>query len=266
MKKALYVFVFFFAFCLTVTSQAVAEEGHQLTTKVPMTLYGFVSAQSMWGDSQVGSFGVNLNMTAPNRVIDETTVAANNDFIGFTLQNTRVGLYLEPYDFGGKSFNIDARIELDFWSTAAAAYAVQTPRIRRAYTSIGTDTWNVLFGQEWDLFAPLNPLTINVGSVLWNQGNLGSRRPQIRLTTKYAYDQSGIELGASVNSPNNSMLFNDLGNTTGMPMFQGRLGYWREGDSGKYLAYLSGVYGRHDNVVVGGADVNNWGTAFSLDL
>jgi len=231
-----------------------------------MKLYGFIAAQAMWGDSQVGSFGNNFNMTAPNRVIDETTVAANDGFIGFTMQNTRIGLYLEPNDFGGKSFTIDARLELDFWNTAAVSYSVQNPRIRRAYTSIGTDTWRVLFGQEWDLFAPLNPLSLNTGNALWNQGNIGFRRPQVQGVYKHSYDKSGVEVGVSVNSPNNSMLFNDLGNTTGVPMFQGRFGYWRNWTNGKFKAYVSGLYTRHNNAVAGTADVNNWGTALSLDM
>ncbi|MBU0505671.1 MAG: hypothetical protein ABII18_09080 [bacterium] len=263
--KKLYVLALLLVCGLILSSPVKAEEGFSVSSKLPMKVYGFIAAQTMWGDSQVGSFGNNLNMTAPNRVIDETTVGADDAFIGFTMQNTRVGLYLEPYEFDGKSYAIDARLELDFWSTATVSYSVQSPRIRRAYMSLGNDTWNVLFGQEWDLFAPLNPASINVGNVLWNQGNVGFRRPQVRSTYKHGYDKSGVEVAASVNSPNNSMLFNDLGNTTGIPMFQGRLGYWRDWSNGKFQAYVSGMYARH-NDAAGGADINNWGSALSLDM
>ena len=39
----------------------------------------------------------------------------------------------------------------------------------------------LLFGQFWDLISPLNP-TVNDDTLMWNAGNIGDRRVQIRYT------------------------------------------------------------------------------------
>ncbi len=277
MKKFVYQLIAVCVFCALLTPLAQAngtkadtkpatktEEGFKISSKVPVTLYGFVSTQTILADSELGTLGANLSPAAPNRVIDETTVTPDNAFLAFTLQNSRLGLYFEPYDFGGKPFTIDARFEIDFFDATAASHALAQPRIRRAYTSIGNDTWRFLAGQEWELFSPLNTPTLNVGSNLWHQGNLGFRRPQLRVTYNQKYDVSGLEFGASVNSSSNSLLFNDNGNTTVIPVFEGRLGYWRNFDAGKFEGYLSALYGQHRNAVAGAADVDNWGVAASV--
>lgn len=247
------------------TTQKPAQEGFKISSKVPVTLYGFVAAQTFLGDSQLGSLGANQSAVAPNRVIDETTVTADDAFLAFTLQNSRVGLYFDPYDFGGKNFTIDARFEIDFFeNSATATQALAQPRIRRLYTSIGNDSWRFLAGQEWELFAPLNTPTLNTGSNLWHQGNLGFRRPQLRGTYNYKNGNNGLELAASINNSSNSLFLNDNGNTTAIPMFQGRLGYWHQYDSGKLETYLSASYGQHRNLTAGLDDVTNWGVAVSV--
>jgi hypothetical protein len=110
----------------------------------------------------------------------------------------------------------------------------------------------------------LNVPTLNTGSNLWTQGNPGFRRPQLRGTYTYKNGQNGLELAASINSPSNSLMFNDLGNTTGIPVFEGRVGYWHQYDSGKLETFLSALYGQHRNATAGLDDVTNWGVAASV--
>jgi hypothetical protein len=248
-----------------------------LSSKVPITFYGFISAEFMWSDSQLSSFGTlnnglgvagatpyNRNMTGFNRVVDETVDGKNNAFISATVQNTRFGFYLKPYDFGGKNFWVDARLELDFFSTGNLSVHSVVPRVRRAYAAIGQERWKVLFGHEWDVFSPLNTATLNIGGNLWQQGNLGFRRPQISFTYEVPVaDDMGVETVVSVNLPSNAMTFNDAGNTTSIPMLEGRVGYWAEMPGGKLKLYLSGLYARHNNATAGANDVNNWALAFS---
>jgi len=238
--------------------QTGQERVIKFSSKVPIGFYGFIMAQTFYSDSQLSTFGTNDNTpasynktpAAPNRVVDESVEGNNNAFISATAQNSRFGFLLEPYDFNDKPFEIDARLELDFFSTGDLSAA---------------SLWHVLFGQEWDLFSPLNPSTLNTGANLWRQGNLGFRRPQICFTSKNPIgDSGGIEAAASLNLPSNSMSMDDSGNTTGIPMVEGRIGYWHELSAGKLKAYLSGAYARHRNAVAGGADVNNWGIAASI--
>jgi hypothetical protein len=244
-----------------------------LSSKVPFKFYGFISAEAMWSDSQLSSFGAlnntpasyNKNMSGFNRVVDEATSPNNDAFISFTPQNTRFGFVLDPYDFGGKNFSVDARLEMDFFSTGNMSAASILPRLRRAYAAIGQQRWRVLFGQEWDLFSPLNTATLNIGGNLWQQGNMGFRRPQIMGEFQQPIGEtSGVRIAGSVNLPSNSMNFDDSGNTTGIPMLEGLFGYWHDMPAGKFWAYVTGMYARHNNATAGLSDVNNWGIAASV--
>jgi len=251
-----------------------------LSSKVPIKFYGFVSAEFMWADSQLSSFGTlnnglgvagaspyNKNMVGFNRVVDETVDGRNNAFISATIQNSRFGFHLKPYDFDGKNFWVDARLELDFFSTGNLSAQSVLPRIRRAYASIGQEKWKLLFGHEWDLFSPLNTATLNIGANLWQQGNLGFRRPQICFVfnTPVA-DKSGVEVAMSVNLPSNRMNFDDPGNTTSIPMLEGRFGFSHKLPAGMMRLYASGMFARHKNAIAGASDVNNWAVAFSFDI
>lgn len=246
-----------------------------ISTKVPMKFYGFVSGEFLWSGSQLSTFGAlnntpasyNRNIAGFNRVVDETIDGNNDAAISATVQNTRFGFVLDPYDFNGKNFSVDARIELDFWNANAPNISAVVPRIRRAYAGIGQKHWRFLAGQEWDLFSPLNPTTLNIGGNLWQQGNLGFRRPQLRFTYMHEIGEgSGIEGAASANLPGNTMSLDDNGNSTGIPMFQGRVGYWHALPAGKMWVYLSGAYAQHRNAVAAAPRVNNWGLALSLDV
>jgi hypothetical protein len=268
---------------LSVPSQALAgadnlqqgqTEAIYLSTKVPVALYGFISAEGMYSDSQISTFGTlnnvpanyNKNMSGFNRVVDEATATNNDAFISASVQNTRFGFNLDPYNFGGKSFSVDARIEMDFLSTTNMNISAVVPRIRRAYAGIGQERWHVLCGQEWDVFSPLNTATLNIGGNLWLQGNQGFRRPQFQFMYNHPIGENGkIEGGMSINLPSNSMSFDDNGNTTGIPMFEGRIGYLHKLNAGTLKAYLSALYARHKNAVAGAAKVNNWGIALSLE-
>lgn len=264
MKKSLPVIVMLSLLAMAMPARA---EGISLSTKVPVSFYGFITAQTLVTDSQLSSFG-GTTMNAYNRVVDETISSKNNGSINFTVQNTRFGFNLDPYDFDGKPLKAEARIEMDFMSVANTNATSMNPRIRRAYAAIGRNEWKFLFGQEWDLFSPLNPATLNLGASLWQTGNEGFRHPQIRFTYAHALvDKSGIEAATSLNLPSNSLDFNDASNETGMPMLEGRVGYFRDLSAGKMQAYLSGAFSRSDDAANAGASkVKNWGLALSLDV
>ena len=252
--------------------QTTQQEKIVLSSKVPFSFYGFISAETMWGDSQVSSFGTssaayNRNITGVTRVVDESLEKNNDAFLDFTVQNTRFGFALDSYDFGGKNFTVDARLEMDFFSTANLSVHSVTPRIRRAYSAIGQEKWRVLFGQEWDVYSPLNTGTLDVGSNMWYQGNQGFRRPQIRFTYNHSFgEKNGLEGVVSVNLAGNSMQLTDAGVTTAIPMEQARVGYWHKLPAGKMNIYLSGFYGRHNNAVAGASKINNWGKSASFEV
>jgi hypothetical protein len=93
---------------------------------------------------------------------------------------TRLGVNLRG---GGRA---RGNVEVDFQNGGSESRAL--PRVRHAYLelhfagvpAIGGD-WYVLGGQTWDVIAPLVPAA-NGDTLLWNAGNLGDRRPQLRFT------------------------------------------------------------------------------------
>lgn len=247
-----------------------------LSSKVPIALYGFISAETAYSSAQLSSFGTldntpanyNRNIIGFNRVVDKTTSTNNRAFLGWTVQNTRFGLLLSPYNFKDQKFEIDARLEMDFANLADTTVGSAKPRIRRAYAAIGHQgIWRFLFGQEWDVYSPLNPGTLNISGNLWQQGNVGYRHPQILFSYLFKIDDDNrLEAVASAGLPSNSILTDDAGATTCIPQFQGRFGYLRKLPAGDLKIYLSGAYAKHNNSSPTAARVNNWGIALSSEI
>jgi len=74
-------------------------------------------------------------------------------------------------------------LKIDFFSALGFDTNVN-PRLRLAYASLAVNNFEFRFGQQWDLFSPLNPNTVNVNANLWYGGNLGFRRGQIQIGYK----------------------------------------------------------------------------------
>jgi len=83
-----------------------------------------------------------------------------------------------PVEAGGSK--VSGKLEIDFANfPAGVAESRPTPRIRLAYIDIAKDDCGLRVGQDWDVVSPLFP-AINHELLMWNAGNLGDRRPQVR--------------------------------------------------------------------------------------
>lgn len=121
---------------------------------------------------------------------------------------TRVGLeyYGLPMERLGGAVAL-ARLETDFLtSTPGQSESRQLIRLRLAYGQIKKGEWTLLAGQDWDIISPLNP-SINDNTLQWNNGNMGDRRPQVKLLWDHKLDedlilqvQNGIGLSDAINS------------------------------------------------------------------
>jgi len=95
---------------------------------------------------------------------------------------TRLGWNLAAPADTLKGTRVTGKIEMDFQNAqGVTAESRPVPRLRHGYLQIqrGASTW--LLGQTWDLISPLFP-SPNDDTLMWNAGNLGDRRPQIRWT------------------------------------------------------------------------------------
>ncbi|HYP28224.1 MAG TPA: hypothetical protein VE262_16030 [Blastocatellia bacterium] len=142
---------------------------------------------------------------------------------------------------------LSGRLETDFENGGTESR--QIIRIRHAFLRLDWADFSVLAGQTWDVVSPLLP-TVNNDTNMWNAGNVGDRRPQLRA----AYEPKagdgkfsligGIGLTGAIDSldlDNNG--FRD-GEEAALPNFQARVGYSHPRGKDRSASFgVSGFYG-----------------------
>ena len=156
-------------------------------------------------------------------VVSEAANTNDNEF-NLTASTSRVGMNLTGPNAG--DYAIAGKVEIDFLSGASE----NSPniRMRHAFFTV-TDpksTLSLLAGQTWDLQSQLIMPVIDDGAG-WDAGNIGYRRPQIRVTaTPSLGGEAKLQIAAAVartigdataNSPG------DTGEDAGFPSVQGRI-------------------------------------------
>jgi hypothetical protein len=125
---------------------------------------------------------------------------------------------------------IGGKVEIDFFG---AFVTENKPGIllRHAYGEVKNEDFRLLAGQTWDVISPLYPGDLSY-SVLWEQGNIGYRRAQIRIERYYHVDccrTLTLQLSANEN------IISDFTSTAGVerespgwPLFEGRVAWTDE--------------------------------------
>lgn len=146
-----------------------------------------------------------------------------------TANETRLGLWI--YGPKDEEVKTSGRVEIDFYG--GGAENKPNPMMRHAYLNLDwpQDKFSILAGQTSDTISPLWPDTLNY-TVGWWVGNIGYRRPQIRLTKSLALDKDNelkLEgaLARTLGRNNSSILpagdQTDSGENAGFPSVQGRI-------------------------------------------
>jgi len=145
-------------------------------------LYGYIKLDAAWDSarSSNGNFA---------RWVESEGGRNNDDTFNVTARQTRLGMRLT--DPGDHAVKTTGRVEVDFYGDGAE----NKPEafMRHAYLQLEwpEHQFSILAGQTSDVISPLVPGTVNY-TVLWWQGNIGYRRPQVRLT-------KGFDLTENVN-------------------------------------------------------------------
>jgi len=188
---------------------------------------------------------------------------------------SRFGLNLKGPQVAGLAGAVPSgNIEMDF--EGGGPESRPNIRIRHAYFKMSWRTLSVLAGQTWDLFAPLIP-TVNNDTMLWNAGNLGDRRPQLRLTWEPKAGKGTFSLAgaAALTGAVDSQDLDDNGvrdgEASGRPDAQMRAGYTGPmGSDRKWSVGLSGLYAWQETatpIVVNGAPTHTFrARALNLDV
>lgn len=204
-----------------------AHEGStekKVTSKsVGIELYGYIKLDAAYDDSRtsVGNFA---------RWVESEGNRPNDDQFNMTANQTRLGLNITAPDL--PHLKATGKIEIDFYGTGSTpAENKPEPMLRHAYVNAKWPDWqlSLLAGQTSDIISPLTAPTINY-SVAWWQGNIGYRRPQLRLTKDVALSDSvhvKIEAGATRTIGRLPSVTDgkdpDTGSDAGFPTVQGRV-------------------------------------------
>jgi len=139
----------------------------------PIKFYGFLRVDLAWDDSRFNDNQI------PARVLPEPT-SATNDLEEFTMHGrlTRFGLDLDGGTIEALEAKLSGKLEVDFYGLLNTD-SRNDFRMRHAYLKLAWTKFILLAGQTADLISPRFP-NVNHDLVMWNAGNTGDRRPQIR--------------------------------------------------------------------------------------
>ena len=200
---------------------------------VTTTFYGYIKLDASY-DSAMTNDGNYVYYVLPYAEGEEY------DEFNMTAKQTRLGIKLD----GGGSDAVDMSgiIEFDFYG--GGAENKPNPMLRKAYILFKTSAVDILAGQTSDVISPIVPTTLNY-IVLWKSGDIGYRRPQIRLTkaVKVADD---TKLKFAVSANRSMGRDKNGGETVGMPSFQGRVAVSTKLMGGVAELGVSGLMGREE--------------------
>ncbi|MDD2236932.1 MAG: hypothetical protein PHP44_03405 [Kiritimatiellae bacterium] len=151
----------------------------QVTSKYDITIYGYIKLDAIY-DSQKTAVGDLAFFVLPKVDGEEDSETR------LTARQSRLGLKVNgPEVEGGR---VTGLLEMDFYGKADSDNAYH-PRMRLGYLDWAFSTWSLRAGQDWETFIVVVPTTINFAT-LSDQGSLGLRRPQFRLTKDFALSES----------------------------------------------------------------------------
>ena len=203
------------------------------TAGVTSTFYGYIKLDASY-DSAMTNDGDYVYYVLPYAEGEE------DDEFNMTAKQTRLGVKLNGG--GSDAVAVSGVIEFDFYDSGSENKP--HPVFRKAYMEFKTDAIDILAGQTSDVISPIVPTTLN-RIVLWKSGDIGYRRPQIRLTKAVEVaDDTKLKFAVSANR---SMGRDENGGeTVGMPSFQGRVAVGTK-LMGNYMELgVSGLMGRED--------------------
>jgi hypothetical protein len=179
-------------------------------------LYGYLKLDAAYDSSRID----NGNYA---KWVERENTNSDDDQFNMTANETRLGALLNGPDDGVTKAS--GRVEVDFYEGGSENKA--RLMMRHAYMTLDwpADRFSIIAGQTSDVISPLLPSTLNY-SVGWWVGNIGYRRPQIRLTKEYEVgpnENLKLEgaLARTIGRTDNVGL-TDSGEDSGLPSLQAR--------------------------------------------
>jgi hypothetical protein len=207
-------------------------------------LYGFLRLDFDFDGQHPNNTQIPLFITSPDARSGGTT---NGDY-SIHPRLTRFGIdFAGPRLAGLGGAKLSGKVETDFENGGSESR--QIIRIRHAYIRLDWKEASLLAGQTWDVVSPLFP-TVNNDTLMWNAGNVGDRRPQLRAAYEPGVGRGKLSFvgalgltGAIDAQDLDNNGFRD-GEESARPDVQARVGYARAlGKDRTASVGLSGFYG-----------------------
>ncbi len=205
-----------------------AQEARPEVPELVVKPYGFLRLDLIYNDSKTN------NSQTTMWVSSEDGVNAGEDDEEYVLHPrlTRLGLHVK----GGKvdSSDVTGNLEIDFQTTPNFSESRQAIRLRHAFLKISSGKFSLLAGQTWDIISPIFP-SVNQDTLMWNAGNTGDRRPQLRAGYEHPLGpgklsiMGGLGLTSAIDSKDLDKNGVRDGEDSGLPNLQARIGYTRPG-------------------------------------
>jgi DcaP outer membrane protein len=245
-------------------AKAVAEGKQSVWSKLDVQFYGYIKGDAAYDNSRT---------TSGNYMVwaDNESVRKNDDEFNMTANETRLGLNINgPSD---KYMQTSGKVEFDFYGSGASENKAKI-QMRHAYVQL---QWpdrglSLLAGQTWDVISPLNPTTLNY-TVLWDVGNIGYRRPQIRLTKNLMLSgETSLKFEGAISRTIGRDVTvvgvtSESGEDAGFPTLQGRIGMTKPWlAAGSTTFGVSGHMGQEEYDVSTTTDSNRDFDSWSVNL
>ncbi|NNK64652.1 MAG: hypothetical protein HKO98_15745 [Gemmatimonadetes bacterium] len=162
------------AVCFVVAGLTLVGGPHaaraQSESSPELAWYGYVKLDASWDEALVNTGNFARWVVSPD--IEDPHASLN-----LTARQTRLGFRVRSE---AGNAQLSGLWEADFY--AGAAENKNGLQVRQAYVNIVWPSgWEILVGQTADVISPLVPTTLNY-TVAWWAGNIGYRRPQVRVS------------------------------------------------------------------------------------
>jgi hypothetical protein len=207
--------------------------------------YGYIKLDASYDDSRT-NYG-NFVLYVPGE-----SGKKNDDEFNVTARQTRLGMNIMAPN--SDDWTARGKIEVDFYGDGSSRHESKAePMLRHAFFEMSKEGLSIIAGQTSDVISPLNPYTLNY-TVGWAGGNIGYRRPQLRMTYEYELDNRNRFLTAVSITRTSGLVNEDLdldgqndGEDSGIPSIQARLALATKQFTEKESVFgVSGHYGREE--------------------
>jgi hypothetical protein len=181
MRRTVTASMIFIALTLCAFAAAAEEKSPAYSFKFS----GYFKGDIVYDDARVNSGNYALYVYGnPEKDKPTNLNRPDKDAMNVTARESRFSL---DFTWKENEFQTDARFEFDFYGLGVSPSGMNSqenkpaPMLRHAYLQLTKGRWSLLAGQTSDIISPLVPKTVNY-TVCWDQGNIGYRRPQFRMS------------------------------------------------------------------------------------